>query len=535
MFFKGRGRGSFGVYRVNGSNLETIYQDSDRTRYDRTNGVFVAQSQVKLVNGIENKVVNIVIDNSGIEERPMKCQFVMFSSDSKKDGALGTKNVTSIAVTDSDAYCVADGRVYRCPATSNFIGTHIWTDITPSGVSGIRRIYANSGMLIAFTDTEYVNINIGSGYKILSRRSLGGIVQTGKVSNVTVDGSNVVFAPSTGGIYQLEPSMQLDITHSDIIDDCHDIATVGSYVVVLNYEDGKNCITQVQQGNGYSHDVMVTRRWYECDIPVVSKMTRITQSGSGVFLDDGRNCVYSNVISIPVNDKVGKLSFTLATDSQLTIRRTISGGGTLFVASDRTYKPEFTSVPKYLKTHITGTKVLGLEHFKDDGGNDSVLALTESGIVNVSDGSVFYRGNFSIFRSTYIVNPEDGFGFQTLLVVSDDSCTFNSQQNGEWIDFRFGNETTGDDISNIVQYENGSVVYVVGQFVVKTGGIGRVRHFGDCRNELENLNNLASEADGGYRFLKIDDRNFLIGYYKGFKFFKDDIVIRSYYNTSYGV
>lgn len=179
---------------------------------------------------------------------------------------------------------------------------------------------------------------------------------------------------------------------------------------MLNYADGKNYITQVQEGDGDNRDVMVTRRWYECDIPVDSKMTRITRSGSGVFLDDGSNCVYSNDISIPVTEEVGKLPFTSATDSHLTIRRTTSGGGTLFVASDRTYKPEFTNIPKYVNTHITGTKVLGLEHFKDDGGNDSVLALTESGVVNVSDGSVFYGGNFSVFRSTYIVNPENNFG-----------------------------------------------------------------------------------------------------------------------------
>lgn len=201
IFFKGNNRGAFGVYKIDGANIETIYQDLDKTRYDRTNGVFLAQSQVKLVNGNENKVVNLVLDATGIDERPMKCQFVMFSSDPKKDSALGTKNVTSIAVTDSAAYCVADGAVYTCPAISNFKGTYRWTDITPSGVNGIRRIYANSGTLIAFTDTEYVNINIGSDYKILSRRSLGGIVQTGKVSDVMVDGGHVVFVPTTGGIY----------------------------------------------------------------------------------------------------------------------------------------------------------------------------------------------------------------------------------------------------------------------------------------------------------------------------------------------
>ena len=151
------------------------------------------------------------------------------------------------------------------------------------------------------------------------------------------------------------------------------------------------------------------------------------------------------------------------------------------------------------------------------------------------DGGVFYGGRFNVFRSTFIVNPESQFGIQTLMSVSDEGCIFNSQQGGEWTGFRFGNEAVGDDISNIVQYENDSVVYVVGSFVVKTGEIGRVRHFGDCRNELEDLNNLASESDGGYRFLKIDDANFLIGYYGGFKFFKDNVVIRSYYNTSFGV
>ena len=135
--------------------------------------------------------------------------------------------------------------MFTCPATEDFTGTHEWTDITPGGIGGIRRIYANQGTLILFTDTEQVNVIVGSGYGIESRRSLDGIVQTGKVSDVPIGGGNVVFAPTTGGIYQLEPSMKLKATHSDIIEDCHGISTVGSYVVVLNHADGKNCITNV--------------------------------------------------------------------------------------------------------------------------------------------------------------------------------------------------------------------------------------------------------------------------------------------------
>ena len=91
--------------------------------------------------------------------------------------------------------------------------------------------------------------------------------------------------------------------------------------------------------DGDGNDVVKTTRWYECDVPVSAKMTRITRSGSGVFLDDGKNCVYSNVISSPETEGVNQLSFTSATEGQLTIRRIVSCGGTLFVADDLTYKP----------------------------------------------------------------------------------------------------------------------------------------------------------------------------------------------------
>jgi hypothetical protein len=534
LFFKAEKTGTYGVYEVSGTDVEAVYEDSDRSRYDRTNGVVVAQSQTKLDNGNTDTVVNLVFDSTGIDERPLRAPFVLFSGKPKKDTFIGTKNVTSIAVTDSAAYCVANGTIYTSPNTSDFTGTHTWRNIIPSGIGNVVRIFANDATLVAFTDTSYVNINIENGYSIVSTRSINGLPTSGKISTVSINGENEVFVPTASGVYQMNPSSHIDIIHSGIVNDCHDIAAVGSYVVVLNYSSGKNCITQLVEGEDGNPYSVSTVNWYECDSQISTRLTRMTTWGSGMFIDDGTNCIYAEYVSKPRDDSDGILSFTLATSSPLTIKRTIGGSEVLFVASDRTYKAQDASIPKYTSTYLSGKDVIGIEHYMDDGGNDSILALISDGIVRISDGSIFYGGNFSIFRSTYLVSSETNVGMQTLQAVGEDESIFNSQETGVWVAFRIGNELIDGEIRDIIQYDNESVVYIVGQCVMKSGGIGRVRHFGACMNELKNLNNIGSEADGGYRFLKLDDQNFLIGYYGGFKYFKDNVIIRSYYNTSYG-